>query len=86
MDALQKLPSWTAILIISSSIWFVKNCYFFSTIVGTRMWSYSALVLTVTALTCVSAQDFFEGNIVKKPKNKLVAINIQDGKGKRIHE
>lgn len=48
------------------------------------MWSYSALVLLVTALTCVSAQDFFEGNIVKKPKNKLVAI--QDGKGKKMYE
>lgn len=50
------------------------------------MWSYSALVLLVTALTRVSAQDFFEGNIVKKDKSKLVAINIQDAKGKKIYE
>lgn len=50
------------------------------------MWPYSGLVLLMTALTFVSAQDFFEGNIVKKPKNKLVAINIQDGKGKKIYE
>lgn len=50
------------------------------------MWSYSALVLLVTALTRVSAQDFFEGNNVKKDKSKLVAINIQDAKGKKIYE
>lgn len=46
------------------------------------MWSYSKLLLLVTALKCAWAQDFFEGKIVKKSNSKLVATNFQDGQGK----
>lgn len=51
------------------------------------MFSSSTLVLLVTALTCVWAQDFLEERkITKKSKAKPQVANIHDGQGKKMNE
>lgn len=51
------------------------------------MLSTSTLVLLVTALACVCAQDVTEeGRIYKKSKIKPLLSNIHDGQGKKMNE
>lgn len=51
------------------------------------MFSTSTLVLLVTALACVYAQDVIEERkIYKKSKIKPQAANIHDGQGKTMYE
>lgn len=51
------------------------------------MFSSSTLVLLVTALTCVWAQDLLEERkITKKSKAKPQVANIHDGQGKKMNE
>lgn len=59
--------------------------HFFYSIVGARMLRHSTLVLLLTALTSVWAQDYSEDRRTsKRPRPKHLAANIHNGQGRTV--